>query len=60
MSTAADADLLAAVDEACGEHLPAFHELQSCRVEAAERPWRNVGQAEVSVLSVTANMRHYA
>ena len=60
MSTAADADLLAAVDEACSVHLPAFHELQSCRVEAAERPWRNVGQAEVSVLSVTANMRHYA
>ena len=60
MSTAADADLLAAVEEACSEHLPAFHELHSCRVEAAERPWRNVGQAEVSVLSVTANMRHYA
>ena len=60
MSTAADADLLAAVDEACGEHLPAFHELHSCRVEAAERPWRNVGQAEVSVLSVTANMRSVA
>ena len=57
MSTAADADLLAAVDEACGTHLPSFHDLQSCRVEAAERPWRNVGQAEVSVLSVTANMR---
>ena len=58
MSTAADADLLAAIDEACSEHLPAFHELHSCRVEAAERPWRNVGQAEVSVLSVKANMRH--
>lgn len=57
MSTAADADLLAAVEEACGTHLPSFHDLQSCRVEAAERPWRNVGQAEVSVLSVTANMR---
>lgn len=58
MSTAADADLLAAIDEACGEHLPAFHELQRCRVEAAERPWRNVGQAEVSVLSVTTLVRH--
>ena len=56
-TTAADADLLAAVEEACSEHLPAFHDLQSCRVVSAERPWRNVGQAEVSVLSVTANMR---
>ena len=60
MPKAADADLFAAVEEACGTHLPAFHDLQSCRVEAAERPWRNVGQAEVTVLSVTANMRHYA